>query len=260
MAQKDHPRLCGEKVHTWTKRSQFTGSPPPMRGKGRFCFAVVYQRRITPAYAGKSEYDILLHPHSLGSPPPMRGKVDNVSTILAAVRITPAYAGKSTKKCCCSCVSEDHPRLCGEKQFKFHLLYLQKGSPPPMRGKEIADVHDGKDGGITPAYAGKSCYRGRKDLCYEDHPRLCGEKIPQQYETGSKWGSPPPMRGKGPFCGGSLFEVGITPAYAGKSNSVAAASDREQDHPRLCGEKASSAALKTRNGGITPAYAGKRPE
>ena len=29
----------------------------------------------------------------------------------------------------------------------------------------------------------------------------------------------------------------ITPAYAGKRSSSAPASDRSQDHPRICGEK-----------------------
>ena len=51
---EDHPRLCGEKTLYDLTRVGALGSPPPMRGKGCFCFAVVYQRRITPAYAGKS--------------------------------------------------------------------------------------------------------------------------------------------------------------------------------------------------------------
>ena len=45
------------------------------------------------------------------------------------------------------------------------------------------------------------------------------------------------MRGKGlgnPF---SHRQVGITPAYAGKSSSFFAISSACWDHPRLCGEK-----------------------
>ena len=30
---RDHPRLCGEKVHAFSFSSDFLGSPPPMRGK-----------------------------------------------------------------------------------------------------------------------------------------------------------------------------------------------------------------------------------
>ena len=50
----DHPRLCGEKFPVTLKNIISTGSPPPMRGKGKKakCSYSVY--RITPAYAGKS--------------------------------------------------------------------------------------------------------------------------------------------------------------------------------------------------------------
>ena len=34
--------------------------------------------------------------------------------------------------------------------------------------------------------------------------------------------------------------------------------DSLEDHPRLCGEKASTNSLKSAASGITPAYAGKR--
>ena len=52
--EQDHPRLCGEKcgaIRWWACR---TGSPPPMRGKGKPLSGAALQVRITPAYAGKS--------------------------------------------------------------------------------------------------------------------------------------------------------------------------------------------------------------
>ena len=51
------------------------------------------------------------------------------------------------------------------------------------------------------------------------------------------WGSPPPMRGK--VTGKEVWKNGvrITPAYAGKSDVIAATFGTIQDHPRLCGEK-----------------------
>ena len=33
IAEKDHPRLCGEKVTVSESSTSWTGSPPPMRGK-----------------------------------------------------------------------------------------------------------------------------------------------------------------------------------------------------------------------------------
>ena len=70
----------------------------------------------------------------------MRGKVFHRPAERGATGITPAYAGKSCGRCCCVCVTEDHPRLCGEK-IKNHLNgILYPGSPPPMRGKGLPEV------------------------------------------------------------------------------------------------------------------------
>ena len=50
---------------------------------------------------------------------------------------------------------------------------------------------------ITPAYAGKSRALYAEAKNYEDHPRLCGEKMQTKSQACSGKGSPPPMRGKG---------------------------------------------------------------
>ena len=85
------------------------------------------------------------------------------------------------------------------------------------------------------------------------------------------------MRGKATMFCSSSMEYGITPAYAGKSHLMYAQTSIYQDHPRLCGEKATAlkfvaciagspppmrgkagiAALVAAFVGITPAYAGK---
>ena len=91
---QDHPRLCGEKQHSCQPAEFDTGSPPPMRGKGKLQMTINLGIRITPAYAGKSRRRSLRcrplrdHPRlcgekcgqydfdtmDWGSPPPMRGK------------------------------------------------------------------------------------------------------------------------------------------------------------------------------------------
>ena len=71
--------------------------------------------------------------------------------------------------------------------------------------------------GITPAYAGKS--QGLADI-YEvlgDHPRVCGEKSELIPPGKLPPGSPPRMRGKAPVVRDIVRDLGITPAYAGKS-------------------------------------------
>ena len=130
-----------------------------MRGKAAIVFANDIPIRITPAYAGKrlclqilptlvkdhprlcGEKHLLLYlsAQQQGSPPPMRGKVERVYFAPQDLRITPAYAGKS-KWFAIECVKPwDHPRLCGEKRLEQRKKAIEKGSPPPMRGKGITD-------------------------------------------------------------------------------------------------------------------------
>ena len=89
-----------------------------------------------------------------------------------------------------------------------------------MRGKVYAAVSMPDTVGITPAYAGKRFLQKVYAVRVQDHPRLCGEKIPHRNSRLSQAGSPPPMRGKGRFLPVACLSIGITPAYAGKSSSL----------------------------------------
>ncbi len=108
-----------------------------MRGKVIYHVGVDPHRRITPAYAGKSDFVFFLAPLVLdhprlcgekvatiatkkrtpGSPPPMRGKDKRSNHTAGCVGITPAYAGKSG--------------------IPLSRLSRNSGSPPPMRGKVL---------------------------------------------------------------------------------------------------------------------------
>ena len=85
-----------------------------------------------------------------------------------------------------------------------------------MRGKEVADVVDGKGQGITPAYAGKRPDGYVVLAPSGDHPRVCGEKPTRPFSQAPARGSPPRMRGKGLVHQQPETALGITPAYAGK--------------------------------------------
>ena len=151
-----------------------------------------------------------------GSPPPMRGKGGKQYIDKAACRITPAHAGKRAAPPAASGLWRDHPRPCGEKQKYENGKMIEKGSPPPMRGKEVVDELGAVAAGITPAHAGKS------DPCYSDHggngdhPRPCGEKRVECPCNADSTGSPPPMRGKAFSTVRAGRAAGITPAHAGK--------------------------------------------
>ena len=55
-ADRDHPRLCGEKPPKLTQQDFVKGSPPPMRGKAHKEPVFFGDSRITPAYAGKRHF------------------------------------------------------------------------------------------------------------------------------------------------------------------------------------------------------------
>ena len=187
----------------------------------------------------------------------MRGKVGWSLSRSRRSGITPAYAGKSLAGRC--------PAPAG------------LGSPPRMRGKVHVRPTRSLQRGITPAYAGKRLCRMQARWSAGDHPRVCGEKGIQGTVGSFSQGSPPRMRGKGASHAGSGVRMGITPAYAGKSMPGMHRDLLMEDHPRVCGEKASFPSLHRQplgspprmrgkasvsvSGsvvtGITPAYAGK---
>ena len=49
------------------------------------------------------------------------------------------------------------------------------GSPPQVRGKHGSPTWEEGIPGITPAGAGKTVERRRKNVNIQDHPRRCGE-------------------------------------------------------------------------------------
>ena len=54
IADRDHPRVCGEKVEYVVCTGIVQGSPPRMRGKDQWATGKEDETGITPAYAGKS--------------------------------------------------------------------------------------------------------------------------------------------------------------------------------------------------------------
>ena len=88
-----------------------------------------------------------------------------------------------------------------------------------MRGKVSLVNVSSVNMGITPAYAGKRRKLRRTAPRSEDHPRVCGEKARNRYDSATYKGSPPRMRGKEVGLGVRTPRIGITPAYAGKSRT-----------------------------------------
>ena len=195
-AERDHPRVCGEKNGGRSGAFPAWGSPPRVRGKVVLLLYVRFFERITPACAGKSlERSMPItvakdHPRVCGekgpssytsccpsgSPPRVRGKEDIGAELRKKGGITPACAGKSPAHAGKSSRPRDHPRVCGEKSHRPFSSPFSLGSPPRVRGKATSAAIIRALYGITPACAGKSYAADFCVVLWWDHPRVCGEK------------------------------------------------------------------------------------
>ena len=93
---KDHPRLCGEKLHCFGNFRICQGSPPPMRGKVGIEGLTPPKTGITPAYAGKRPTVPRSSSRSWDHPRLCGEKVLTGDLVQFMTGITPAYAGKSS--------------------------------------------------------------------------------------------------------------------------------------------------------------------
>ncbi len=127
--------------------------------------------------------------------------------------------------------------MCGEKFLQTTKQAASGGSPPRVRGKESPSPTANPPTRITPACAGKRHYFRHAKYFDKDHPRVCGEKKPPDWGAAAESGSPPRVRGKAWAEFQELMHARITPACAGKRNTLEAVEVLPEDHPRVCGEK-----------------------
>ena len=90
-----------------------------------------------------------------------------------------------------------------------------------------------------------------------DHPRVRGEKAHADPTHLWRAGSPPRVRGKVALPAKPPELFGITPACAGKSITPSGATNRNEDHPRVCGEKLIAVSPQTSTLGSPPRVRGK---
>ena len=146
----------------------------------------------------------------------MRGKPRSWRILPRVFGITPAGAGKTKSSSVKLFAHRDHPRRCGENYNTYSYRRIQRGSPPQVRGKLLL-------------------YRSSHRMPV-DHPRRCGENTRARLHQPPPMGSPPQVRGKPAEKTGQVYQMGITPAGAGKTCAAAISACLSQDHPRRCGE------------------------
>ena len=156
----------------------------------------------------------------LGSPPRGRGKAQAFRVRPVGRGITPAWAGKRPQLERPSPLTQDHPRVGGEKAVHSPSHGSGSGSPPRGRGKGPTAGRWAHGTRITPAWAGKRRRYRLSTRGGRDHPRVGGEKPSWIWYSEPHLGSPPRGRGKVPCSVCQCFGAGITPAWAGKSSRL----------------------------------------
>ena len=235
------------------------GITPACAGKRIWFLDNSILARDHPRVCGEKLSDLPPQKSTLGSPPRVRGKGNFHVVTHTEVGITPACAGKSYHTRHMFVIIRDHPRVCGEKKKGGSPEKSGLGSPPRVRGKDSESGSQAGTNGITPACAGKSLGRLPDETEPGDHPRVCGEKTAVCHDHASEVGSPPRVRGKARNNFDLEFEIGITPACAGKSRTMVTFPSFSRDHPRVCGEKYLQNVARYSGSGSPPRVRGKAP-
>ena len=106
-----------------------------------------------------------------------------------------------------------------------------------MRGTEYCLSAFRRARRITPARAGNRCQPGLGHRPRQDHPRACGEQLPNLSTQYGNNGSPPRVRGTERMGLRQGFRERITPARAGNRCGSRKCQRNYEDHPRACGEQ-----------------------
>ena len=150
-----------------------------------------------------------------------------------------------------------HPRACGENLFTVHVIRLETGSSPRMRGKRVHPAKKSEALGLIPAHAGKTSGFIFWNSVDRAHPRACGENQASSGARRPGRGSSPRMRGKRPVDSHHDIARGLIPAHAGKTEHPPSAHPAVWAHPRACGENAPLTGAQSPFAGSSPRMRGK---
>ena len=148
--------------------------------------------------------------------------------------------------------------MCGE-HFIISARGLGKtGSSPHVRGAPERFEAFARAVGIIPACAGSTLFCHRFFGRFRDHPRMCGEHLPESAICGHSRGSSPHVRGAlvQDFLQG--LSTGIIPACAGSTVSWRIRRPPCRDHPRMCGEHNRGSSFGQSHKGSSPHVRGAR--
>ena len=229
--------MCGEHFIISARGLGKTGSSPHVRGALRpsatiglgcgiipacagstlFCHRFFGRFRDHPRMCGEHLPESAICGHSRGSSPHVRGARQACDDALQESGIIPACAGSTTVGKTKLLFIWDHPRMCGEHELGDFAAFLDQGSSPHVRGAPTGDLLGVTIGGIIPACAGSTPTATRPSREPRDHPRMCGEHLPDVSLAVPLPGSSPHVRGARPCLPLVAEPCGIIPACAGST-------------------------------------------
>ncbi len=187
-----------------------------------------------------------------GSSPHVRGALVRLLTVVSKVGIIPACAGSTIAAGMRTPSPWDHPRMCGEHDYDGDMVHAAAGSSPHVRGAPACADYEIPRRGIIPACAGSTFRHCRFRASRGDHPRMCGEHLPNSSAVRATTGSSPHVRGAPYELRDGRVIDGIIPACAGSTDPDTVLVPLARDHPRMCGEHAVKSKLMRCAGGSSP--------
>ena len=172
---------------------------------------------FTPAHAGNTSCIMYLSICQPGSPPLTRGIRAILYMSFILMRFTPAHAGNTYSAMIKKEAQWVHPRSRGEYiRYPCPAAWI-RGSPPLTRGIRQSLAYTVPACRFTPAHAGNTSRKSRRNEECKVHPRSRGEYLKGDKIQGDRKGSPPLTRGI-PFPEFKWIDgTGFTPAHAGNT-------------------------------------------
>ena len=125
--------------------------------------------------------------------------------------------------------------MCGNYVQSGNLFIHIQGSPPRVRELLPQGTSLQVKPWITPACAGITSFVSVLIFLFKDHPRVCGNYLPDSEDRAPLPGSPPRVRELPLILRIAKARTRITPACAGITLLQSHYIPPIQDHPRVCG-------------------------
>ena len=170
-----------------------------------------------PRVGGENRPGEYLSVIDVGSSPRGRGKRGVGQHEHGGNRLIPAWAGKTTYPRTRCWNRPAHPRVGGENPPSSKRPTGNWGSSPRGRGKPWPAYGDAITQRLIPAWAGKTCCVHPTASAAAAHPRVGGENTAPTRTKRERGGSSPRGRGKLLLLFRLDLQVGLIPAWAGKT-------------------------------------------